>query len=1433
MKTLKKGDKAPNFSGLDQNSEYEFQVVAIGPDGYISQPSNTVNASTWADVSNGMEGNGSTGNPYQVTTCQELQDITMHLQSGVQYILANDIDCSDSITWNNGTGFEPIGMHGEPFNGTLSGNGHAITNLYIDQTANVFNNEIVTGLFGVAGGSARLLNFKLANATIIGAQTTGETTGSTGGIIGKIDSSSGGSPVVSRVSFDGSITLPGCNGYHYVGGIVGRMTGDLNLDSTSSTGDIVVNDNGDCYEYNYAVGGLAGAIEGTDIDNTTVSNSYSTMNITVSGEATSYCGILCRDIGGLIGLANNVSVQKSYAAGDIDVIGDTGSFAQYIIAGGLIGEQNSNISLIDNFAATPIDVPVQATWVGAMVGFDHNYAISGGSWSNDLFDYTVLGLGTDAPCVGSTPGATRCSGVNSNGSQNNYFTNNHANEPMASWNFNTLWETTSGYPRHRTDANITAAAPTGVTTSIASTTAITISWDATSDPSDTYNLNYRKTGASSWTSHAAGTVANSISVSGLDEATSYDFQVIRFDKFGYHSDAVIVTASTARPNYTLISSCQDLQNMNNNLTENYELAHDIDCSDTVNWDGGQGFKPVGTFEPFTGNVNPFSGVLAGNTHTISNLYCNRPGEATCGLFSMTTDAVIQDLTLQSPVIDDAILSAGSLVGVVLNSTITNVHSKDVTINGNPAIAGGLIGAAATGGNPQTDFVTITKSSVTGSITTPAGGTANIGGFIGGISASVNIQDNYSNVAITTAAVSMGGGFTGMAQIQDSSIISRNYAAGSFMVTSSDPELNQASPLLQGFPTTYSLLGGFGGVYVDDDDDSATATITNNFDHVALSSVSPENMSTGFFVAATNPDVDFSTNAFDADQAGTTNCASSQVGLINCNAISGQPNYFKNNSSNSPLNEWDFVNIWKKTTEFPVFDEVVLTTPTTNVVPPVVSSAQQPCFTAIFGFGECPKPTVKPVAPTVEQAVATAVKTESIVGATTRGSATTPADEVGVLGAIKNFVRSLPLVVVVGFPYLLFGLLFLAIIVLLLELLREMRRAHLLEALIKKQQLLAEERDAFWHLAANYLRAPVTLIAGGAEALRDMHAIDQTSSISILATSLQTKVGDIMKKIEGSVSLQSISKIPHGLKRGHVRRSVYLVPLAIIGLLVVLANYAASSYRNINPGTMGYLAQALIFVCVAVGLYWALSYLIQGKKRRKLAQDMYERQTTELASARHDLINDTATILASDTNKLDMLIKNLPATIASTAPGALATLREGTDRLREIVHSFEMLIKVQEADTVATSTVDLGTILSKARAKLTPQITSKNVRVMAPAAALSVSAESEMAQQVIDSIVSNAVDYSPTGGTVNVETRNLGDHVQVRITDQGQGISKDQLAHLFQPFVRADGKSAMDMSHGGFGINLYLDKLIMEKLGGTIEAASAPGKGTAITLTWPS
>lgn len=73
-------------------------------------------------------GDGSSENPYQITNCNQLQEMNSGLTSN--YVLMNNVDCSDTVNWNSGAGFLPIGDYFNQFIGNLNGQGYKITNLY-------------------------------------------------------------------------------------------------------------------------------------------------------------------------------------------------------------------------------------------------------------------------------------------------------------------------------------------------------------------------------------------------------------------------------------------------------------------------------------------------------------------------------------------------------------------------------------------------------------------------------------------------------------------------------------------------------------------------------------------------------------------------------------------------------------------------------------------------------------------------------------------------------------------------------------------------------------------------------------------------------------------------------------------------------------------------------------------------------------------------------------------------------------------------------------------------------------------------------------------------------------------------------------------------------------------------------------------------------
>jgi PAS domain S-box-containing protein len=105
------------------------------------------------------------------------------------------------------------------------------------------------------------------------------------------------------------------------------------------------------------------------------------------------------------------------------------------------------------------------------------------------------------------------------------------------------------------------------------------------------------------------------------------------------------------------------------------------------------------------------------------------------------------------------------------------------------------------------------------------------------------------------------------------------------------------------------------------------------------------------------------------------------------------------------------------------------------------------------------------------------------------------------------------------------------------------------------------------------------------------------------------------------------------------------------------------------------------------------------------------------------------------------------------------------------------------------------------------------------------------QQVIWNLLTNAVKFTPRHGAVQVSARRTSSHVQIVVTDNGEGIDPEFLPHIFEPFRQAE--SPQTRVHGGLGLGLSIVRYIAEAHGGTVAAESeGRGKGSTFTVTLP-
>jgi PAS domain S-box-containing protein len=133
----------------------------------------------------------------------------------------------------------------------------------------------------------------------------------------------------------------------------------------------------------------------------------------------------------------------------------------------------------------------------------------------------------------------------------------------------------------------------------------------------------------------------------------------------------------------------------------------------------------------------------------------------------------------------------------------------------------------------------------------------------------------------------------------------------------------------------------------------------------------------------------------------------------------------------------------------------------------------------------------------------------------------------------------------------------------------------------------------------------------------------------------------------------------------------------------------------------------------------------------------------------------------------------------------------------------------------------------------PAAEAKGVRVLKviDTGAISIPGDPVRLQQVVWNLLSNAIKFTPRGGRVQIISERVDSHLEIVVSDTGQGITADFLPHVFDRFRQADQKTSRQ--HGGMGLGLAIVRHLVELHGGTVSATSeGEGKGATFTVMLP-
>lgn len=148
-------------------------------------------------------------------------------------------------------------------------------------------------------------------------------------------------------------------------------------------------------------------------------------------------------------------------------------------------------------------------------------------------------------------------------------------------------------------------------------------------------------------------------------------------------------------------------------------------------------------------------------------------------------------------------------------------------------------------------------------------------------------------------------------------------------------------------------------------------------------------------------------------------------------------------------------------------------------------------------------------------------------------------------------------------------------------------------------------------------------------------------------------------------------------------------------------------------------------------------------------------------------------------------------------------------------------------------VELVPVVEAALDSVRPAADAKDIRIEAildPRAG-PISADPDRLQQIVWNLASNAVKFTPKGGRLQIRLERVSSHIEIVVSDTGQGISAEFLPYVFDRFRQADATSTR--RYGGLGLGLAIVRHLVEMHGGTVRAESpGEGKGATLTVTLP-
>lgn len=232
-------------------------------------------------------------------------------------------------------------------------------------------------------------------------------------------------------------------------------------------------------------------------------------------------------------------------------------------------------------------------------------------------------------------------------------------------------------------------------------------------------------------------------------------------------------------------------------------------------------------------------------------------------------------------------------------------------------------------------------------------------------------------------------------------------------------------------------------------------------------------------------------------------------------------------------------------------------------------------------------------------------------------------------------------------------------------------------------------------------------------------------------------------------------------------------------------------------------------------------------------DVTERKQAERFAqrVRNMVSHDIRAPLSSIIGSLQLVAEGRVGAVSDDVIEVLSTAEDSAQRLMTLSKDLLQLEKLTSGRLeLSIKPVPLSAVYEASVKSVSTLAKQSSVSFKIEPQDITVAADPDRLTQVMVNLFSNAIKFSPEGGTVTVSTTDEGSAVRIAVRDEGRGIPPEFLSRLFSPFEQASASDEFDL--GGTGLGLSICREIVERHGGKISAESVGGRGSTFVVVLP-